>query len=77
MDDLKTGKEFWEEAKDRLGFTKEHGYQGLLCNPSLWMGWQAIKHGRRCDDLSRRIARETGQAGIIQFFIPYDRQGVE
>ena len=71
--DLRSAKEFWDEARQKLGYTREYGYDQEL----LWREGAACfppkdVHARKCEDLSRQIAIETGQAkdlgnGLIEF----------
>ena len=69
---MKTGKEFWDDARNELQIS-EVDYVENVDLPD----WPIHDmHKWRCDDLSRRIAVETGQAkeiatGIIQFKEPH------
>jgi hypothetical protein len=67
--DLKSGREFWYRAQVELGRTESNGYdeKNLLFQSDLGQDEYAIKdnHDMACDDLSRQIAIETGQAKEI------------
>src|SRR5271165_3932153 len=73
---MRSAKQFWDEARRNLGYTREEGYredilyrhEAVCCQP------EEI-HARKCEALSRRIAIETGQAkemcpGMITFKHP-------
>jgi hypothetical protein len=79
MNDMRSGKEFWNEAarqvmRDDPSFCdfRETPYMGRESDGSYTM---EVQHEARCDELSRQIAIETGQAkeiapGVIRYAIP-------
>jgi hypothetical protein len=84
--DLKSGEEYWERARIELGYTERNDYdrKSLLFDGGKPYGGREttgeytmeVQHDCRCDELSRQIAVETGQAtevhpGIIQFKEPH------
>ena len=70
---MRNAKEFWDDAREQLGYTREHGYdEKILWRYGAACDQPADIYARKCEDLSRQIAIETGQAkdlrnGLIEF----------
>ena|ERR1700736_1983415 len=76
--DLRPSKEFWNAAREQLGYTEKNGWDKTLWRED---GEESLCiregiHNANCDDLSRQIAVMSNQAkeihpGIIQFREPH------
>jgi hypothetical protein len=78
--ELRSGKEFWDDAVQGLNYTKEYGYDEscLLWQPQSMVGtfeeygdYTMFDYHYKLDDLSLRIALESGQAEITPYGFKY------